>query len=333
MACGCGGTITLNSWGCCCSCGELPAVREEGPPGPAGPDGGIPVFEVGSVSTGSPSVTITQVTPLLYTIDFVLPNVPTSTPNTWSDTQTFTVQAIFNGGLQSNGNVGITGDLSVSGTSTLSGDVSIGGILAVNGNTTLANATVTNDLGIGGNLTVGGNSIFTGTVSFTIPPDLGIIALTANQNVRGYLVLDHNNDIKFVAGYGYTSRGQAAATGLADVPPLSGGIAICDPLVVTVPVLTPNQPLPIIDLEFTVVIEPSGSVDDFTLSLWQGVIGVGSAIDFWDFATPGTDSKQITLRKCNVQLVLGANTFNVGGDNNSAGVTVNVTKAVWRVRN
>lgn len=155
MSCGCSGPQNLNSFGCCCRCGELPAVREEGPPGPAGPDGGVPVFEVGTVTTGSPDVIITQVTPLLYTIDFVLPNVPTNTPNTWSDTQTFTVAAIFNGGFTANDDCTVDADLTVTGNTTLN-NVSIGGTLSANGTSTFQNISVFNNLDVSGNANVTG---------------------------------------------------------------------------------------------------------------------------------------------------------------------------------
>src|SRR5260221_13810395 len=115
MSCQCGGVTTLNSWGCCCTCGEIPALREEGPPGPAGPNGGVPVFTVGTVTTGIPSVTVNQITPLLYAIAFVIPTVPPNTANVWSDTQTFTIQAIFNGGLISNVTIQINGAVTSTG--------------------------------------------------------------------------------------------------------------------------------------------------------------------------------------------------------------------------
>ncbi len=164
MSCGCSGPQNLNSFGCCCRCGELPAVREEGPPGPAGPDGGVPVFQVGTVTTGSPDVIITQITPLLYTIDFVLPNVPTNTPNTWSDTQTFTVEAIFNGGLTANGPVTVDDDLTVTANAVLN-NVTVAGTFSANGTSTFQNASIF------GNLDVGGNASITGGLSVASTSD------------------------------------------------------------------------------------------------------------------------------------------------------------------
>jgi hypothetical protein len=278
-----------------------------------------------------PSVTITQVTPLLYTIDFVLPTVPTNTANFWSDTQTFAVEAIFQAGIGVTGDSVFTGDVAVSGLSSLT-NVTISGDISVNGVASFDSLAVNNDVSIGGNLGVTGNTHFGGTVTFSTTPDLGITALTANENVRGYLALDHNNEIKYVSGYGYTGRGQAPATGLANVPAVTGDVAICDPLVVTVPVLTPNQPTPIVDVEAQIMYEGGGSTDDLTFSLWLGTIGVGSALEVWDIAIPGTGSNQVTIRKNNAQLALGANNFRISGDNNSASIDITITKVVWRVR-
>ncbi len=174
MSCGCAGPRSLNSFGCCCRCGELPAVREEGPPGPAGADGGTPAFQVGTVTSGpDPSVTLTQVTPLLYTIDFVLPSAPTSTPNTWSDTQTFTVEAIFNGGLTANGPVTVDDDLTVTQNASLN-DVTVAGTFSANGTSTFQNASIF------GNLDVGGNASVTGGLSVATTSDFvgGILGRT-----------------------------------------------------------------------------------------------------------------------------------------------------------
>lgn len=331
MSCQCGGVTTLNQFGGCCQCGELPALREEGPPGPPGPDGGVPVFTVGTVTTGVPSVTVNQITPLLYTIDFVLPTVPTNTANLWSDTQTFEVQAVFQAGIAVTGATILTGTLGVSGLSTLQ-DVSVLGDLGVNGLCSLASLAVANDVSVGGNLGVTGNTTFGGTVTFASPPDLSIVALTANENARGFLVLDHNNVIKYVAGQGYTGRGQAPATGLVNIPPSTGGLQICNPLVITVPVLTPNQPTPLVDIEAVIMYEGGGSSSDLTFSLWLGTIGVGSALEFWDIANPGGESKQIALRAVGAQLALGANNFRISGDNNDVSATITITKVVWRAR-
>lgn len=166
MSCGCaGGPRNLTQFGCCCVCGQEPAVREEGPPGPAGPDGGVPVFEVGTVTTGAPDVIITQVTPLLYTIDFVLPNVPTDTPNTWSDTQTFTVQSIFNGGLTSNGPAVFEDDLTAHANAILN-NVTVAGTLSANGVSTFQNISAFNDLDVGNNISASGGLSVALTSSF-----------------------------------------------------------------------------------------------------------------------------------------------------------------------
>lgn len=332
MPCGCaGGPQSLNSFGCCCVCNELPPTREEGPPGPAGADGGVPVFTVGTVTTGSPSVTLTQVTPLEYTIDFVLPNVPTSSPNTWSATQTFTVQAVFNGGLAANGPVQINSTLGVTGVSTLE-DANLSGDLSVDGGTTLATLDTTGNANVGGNLSVTGTTSFGGAVSFTVPPNLGIVALTANENARGFLVLDHNNVVKFVPNFGYTQRGQADGTVIAPVVPGDINIAVVDPLVITVPVLTPNQPTPTVDVEATLTIDAGNATAPIQLQMWFGAIGVGSPVDFVEFDIGGSWS-QVTLRKCNQVLALGANNFRISGDNDAGnGNNLVISRIVWRVR-
>lgn len=144
-------------------------MREEGPPGPPGLDGGVPVFQVGSVTTGSPNVIITQITPLLYTIDFVLPNVPTSSPNTWTDTQTFAVAAIFQGGFTSNGPTTFSDDVTFDQNAAFN-NVTVAGTFAANGTATFQDVSVFNNLSVGNNiaasggLTVGSSSSLVGGI-------------------------------------------------------------------------------------------------------------------------------------------------------------------------
>ncbi len=156
MSCGCAGPQQLNTFGCCCRCGQLPAVREEGPPGAMGPAGVTPSFIVGSVTDGPvPSVVITEITPGLWQLDFVLPGAPTSTENTWSETQTFLAEAIFDDGLTSDGPVQINDDLAVTGNAVFQ-TVQVLGDIQSNGTAEFSSLTVFNDASIGGNLFVAG---------------------------------------------------------------------------------------------------------------------------------------------------------------------------------
>src|SRR5260221_14595569 len=87
-----------------CDCAETAAIREQGPPGSRGLPGGTPVFTIGTVTEGTiPSVTIVQMNPLLYQINFVIPSAKLNTNNFWTGIQTFEAQAVFNAGLTAGG--------------------------------------------------------------------------------------------------------------------------------------------------------------------------------------------------------------------------------------
>jgi hypothetical protein len=121
---------------------------------------------VGSVVAGpDPSVTLTQITPTLWQMDFVLPGAPTSTENTWSEKQTFLVAASFDDGFTSEGPVQINDDLAVTGNSVFQ-SVQVLGDIQSNGTAEFASLTVFNDASIGGNLFVAGGFTVMQAVNF-----------------------------------------------------------------------------------------------------------------------------------------------------------------------
>jgi hypothetical protein len=115
-----------------------------------------PSFIIGSVTAGPvPAVVLTQITPTLWQFDFVLPGAPTSTENTWSETQTFLAEAIFDDGLTSDGPVLIDDNLNVTGNAQFN-TVQVLGDLTSNGTAEFQSLTVFNNTSIGGDLFVAG---------------------------------------------------------------------------------------------------------------------------------------------------------------------------------
>lgn len=111
-------------------------IREQGPPGRAGTPGGVPVFQIGSTVSGPvPLVTITEVNPLLYTLDFVIPQIGTGLPNSWTAVQTFDLPPVFVTGFTATG-ASTAVDLTISGTFTMNGPGFFVGDSVFNGDTT-----------------------------------------------------------------------------------------------------------------------------------------------------------------------------------------------------
>lgn len=181
-----------------CDCAETADIREQGPPGGRGLPGGIPVFQIGATVSGPvPSVTLTMVNPLLYTLDFIIPSVGTNLPNTWSATQTFSVQTIFSDGFAASGSSTIV-DLTVSGTlqaalsiftglSTFNGNTVFNGTNDFQGDTTFVNATVNGD--------------------FKMP---NLAALGAGQAVLGTVVAKADGTFAFTVGAANSASGSTA---------------------------------------------------------------------------------------------------------------------------
>lgn len=168
-----------------CECAETADIREQGPPGSRGLPGGIPVFQIGTTVSGPvPMVTITQVNPLLYTLDFVIPSVGTDLPNTWLATQTFAVPAVFSDGFSALGtstfvNLTVSGDFQAAasiftGLSTFNGNTVFNGTNDFQGDTTFLNTTIA------------------GTFKLT-----SLIALPANTAILGELVVLADGTIRF----------------------------------------------------------------------------------------------------------------------------------------
>ncbi len=173
-----------------CDCVEPAAIREQGPPGPGGAPGGIPVFQIGVVISGPvPSVTVIQVNPLLYTLNFVIPSANTSFPNTWIDVQTFSATAVFTNGFTATGSSTIADltvqTLTVSGTGTYVGLQTFNGDATFNGINTFVGATTMTDLTVNGIL--------------KIP---NIVALPAATAILGRVVVGTDGRLYFIVGTG-----------------------------------------------------------------------------------------------------------------------------------
>jgi hypothetical protein len=176
-------------------------IREQGPPGAGGAPGGIPVFQIGVVISGPvPSVTVVQVNPLLYTLNFVIPSANTSFANTWIEVQTFQSKAVFNAGFTAIGSSTIE-DLTVQ-TLTVAGAGTFVGLQTFNGNTIFNGANNFVGAVTTGDLT--GNGI----IKF---PNL--VVLPAATAINGTVVMGTDGRLYFVVGSG--SNVASGSTGLA----------------------------------------------------------------------------------------------------------------------
>lgn len=186
-----------------CDCAETAAIREQGPPGARGLPGGIPVFTIGTVTSGAvPSVTIVQVNPLLYQINFVIPTVKLNTDNFWTGVQTFEQTAIFQAGLHAAGastfdQLTASGAFTAEGTALFLGVATFSGPVVLNSDATVAGTV--NTL----NLHVRGEARFDAT------------ALAPNTCYIGYCVLDSCGRLHYVNAFSPNSA--AGGTGLAQV--------------------------------------------------------------------------------------------------------------------
>lgn len=172
-----------------CDCAETAAIREQGPQGARGLPGSIPVFQIGTVVAGlTPRVTITEVNPLLYTLDFVIPSANLNSANLWTGIQTFQQQAVFLAGINSSGTSNIDGLTATtafvsSGTSLFVGVSTFSGAAAFNGGIAVAGGIVTD------NLEVDGNATFPGATPITM-----------GECIKGQVYLDSCNKLRYLTG-------------------------------------------------------------------------------------------------------------------------------------
>ncbi len=184
-----------------CDCVEPAAIREQGPPGPGGAPGGIPVFQIGAVVAGAtPQVTIVQVNPLLYTLNFVIPSANVNTPNIWTEVQTFQGTAIFSNGFNASGNSTIE-NLTVQKLTVADAGTFIGT------QTFTAGAIFNDGIAVTGGV-VADNVSVSGTLQ-----NAGIIALPPNVPILGTTVVDNCGNFYFVGNIGPNSV--SGSTGLA----------------------------------------------------------------------------------------------------------------------
>ncbi len=182
-----------------CDCVEPAAIREQGPPGRAGTPGGVPVFQIGTVVSGPvPIVTITQVNPLLYTLDFVIPSVGTNLPNTWTAVQTFDLPPVFVTGFTATGSSTAV-DFATSGTFTMNGPGVFVGDSVFNGDTTF------NGLNHFVGDTDAVNLTVTGDVKLT-----GVVVLPAATAIQGNVVIGVDGKLYFVVGSSNIASGSTA---------------------------------------------------------------------------------------------------------------------------
>ncbi len=190
-----------------CDCVEPAAIREQGPPGPGGAPGGIPVFQIGVVVVGPvPQVTILEVNPLLYTLNFVIPSANTTFPNTWTDVQTFNAKAVFNNGFTATGSSTIA-DLTVQTLTVAASGIYVGlqtfnGNTIFNGTNNFVGATTMADLDVNG--------------IFRIP---NIVVLPAATAIQGRVVVGTDGRLYFIVGTG--SNVASGSTALAATIPFN----------------------------------------------------------------------------------------------------------------
>jgi hypothetical protein len=184
-----------------CDCAETADIREQGPPGARGLAGGIPIFQIGTVVSGSvPQVQLIQVNPLLYTMNFVVPSAGTNLPNSWTGIQTFTQQAVFQQGFSAVGatstifSLNVTNDFTSTGTSLFVGGAIFNGAVVFNGAVTADTIDTTGDA--------------TFNADVLIP---NIPALAANVCYLGYVVVDNCGRLRFVNGYSPNSASNSNA--------------------------------------------------------------------------------------------------------------------------
>lgn len=293
-----------------CACPETPATREEGPPGAEGAVGETPVFTVGSVTEGTANVIFTTNTPTDITVDFVVPQPPINTANTWTAAQTYEQQAVFEQGLETTG-----------GTSTFGGtafdvtpDADFGGDLDVAGAATIAGTMhVEQDTTIAGNMSNGAaaflaNTTINGEVTFDSSTAIVVSDSASGRFPRGILVLDSCFNPQLLPNRGGDLYQKEDATGLVTIATLDDG-SICDAFVVNVPVSSClPQVTPVVDIQVRIAYnfsaQPNGAI---IVRLWKTAITSGTQLDEF---TQGENTFDNTLGGCII--LNGQTTLQVG---------------------
>ncbi len=296
-----------------CTCTETPATRAEGPPGAEGPVGDTVAFTVGSVTEGTAAVTFTVNTPTDYTVDFVIPQPPIDTANTWTAVQTYEMSAIFEQGFETTGGVVIIGGtgLTVAPNTEFSNDLTVGGDEFVTGTLRIGGGT-----NIAGNMSVAGaaflyNTSITGDVSFDAAATIIVSDAATGRFPRGVLVLSDCNNPQLLPNRGSDFYQKEDATGLLTIATLTSG-PLSDAFVVNIPVssCTP-QVTPVIDVTARIGYTFDNVVTGpFTARLWKGAITTGTLLDEVEVGVAALNN---TPGGC---IVLdGQGTFQVGNTN------------------
>lgn len=318
--------VTVSSVLSPCACADTPAIREEGPPGAEGPVGDTPEFTVGTVTEGAAGVTFTTNTPTDITVDFVIPQPPIDTANTWTAVQTYEQQAIFELGLETTGGTStfggsaftVTPDAEFSGDVTVAGDEFVSGTLRIGGNTV-----------IDGNASVAGSTFLLGGVQIDGQVTFGVVAnfvvedSDAGSFPRGYLVLDSCNHPVLVPNRGGDLYQKEDATSLVTIAAAGSG-SISDAFVVAVPV---SGCLPQVTPIVTVTARVAYAFDNvptglLTLRLWKTAVTSGTQLDSMPIGIVATTNAasgcimlegQTTLQQGNTNFYVEA--VNGTGDN------------------
>lgn len=262
-------------------CSDDANTKAEGPPGIQGDTGDTPAFTVGTVTEGTANVILTENTPTDYTVDFVIPQPPTGTANTWTAVQTYEQQAIFELGLETTGgtstfggtaftvtpNANIDGDVSIAGDVDIAGDLNIGGNFASVASFTALNAFFH-------------NALFDGQLTFGPSMTMIVDPAPAGRFPRGYLVLSECFAPELVPNRGGDLYQKEDATGLVTIVTVSSG-AISNAFTVVVPV---SACLPQVTPVITVTARVGYSFDNsptgaITARLWRGAVTTGILMD------------------------------------------------------
>ena len=183
--------------------------REMGLPGPPGAPGTTPAFVIGSVTEGAvPSVTLTKVNPLLYRMDFIIPQTGVNQTNTWTATQTYNATSNFNELATFTGGI-TTNTLTVSGPAIFNGASTFGGAVTFESSATFLGGITTNTLTTTGDVNVGGQLITTGDIT-----DSAIAQLGAGIAIRGTVVADSCGKLFYINGTGPNSNAVSSALAL-----------------------------------------------------------------------------------------------------------------------
>lgn len=283
MACGCGGASSPtwfgnNVWRCNRCGDDCLAVRPQGPEGPTGPDGITPAFEVGTVgSGGNPSVVITQVSPTLYRLDFILPEAYTAGDNVWTGSNTFLGDVVVSGSiLYANGGL-TTAFLVVTSGATFNGAV-IGGTLILTDTSTLVvsgTSTFDGDVSMSGNVSISGNLTVDGDVTITGDVEFDLPAVGSGRS-RGDLVLDECGALKYLQGTSnFTPVTQGESISVT-VNPGDPETQLGNPIIISIAVFScaPGDEVQYVDIMSRVNIQTTILDTGFyAVNLWADSIG------------------------------------------------------------